>query len=279
MHQITFLITLALMTAAAAFSVAQFHFDRPALPSLARGFLFAAVLPLVATGFLRYNPDSPMDLVRAFHGIWGYFYLTALLMIAVLAYLPFSRWRGQIRIVMVIAVPFITLLLACSIPFLDSERRIAMDVEHVLLPIHIVLTVIGELLFLLSAAGSVFFLIAGRQLKKRGSMKFLNRLPTLESIDNFNRWTINRSLAFMSAGLVPGILLVWMHFSAVSLRTPKEIVIYLSWFAILALSALRGRARIPSGRVSRLTIALFVAIFAAFGYVNIFITTGFHSFR
>ncbi|HNR89007.1 MAG TPA: hypothetical protein PKM65_11765 [Spirochaetota bacterium] len=279
MHSVMFYIALALFSVASLVSVAQFFTDRAAVHALARWTLYTASAVLIATGIVRFGPLSAETLLRAVHGIWAYFFLTALVMICVLAYLPFSRWRAQVRSIGAIAVPFITMLLFASVPFFGSDRSMTVITAHGLLPLHIVLTVVGELLFFLSAAGSLCSIVASRQLKRRGSMRFLNRLPALESIDGFNRWTALRSLAFISAGLVTGLALLWLQYETVSMYTHKEIVIYVSWAAILAVALLRARTGVSTNLINRITIALFLSIAAAFGYVNFFITTGFHSFQ
>jgi ABC-type uncharacterized transport system permease subunit len=64
--------------------------------------------------------------------------------------------------------------------------------------VHIVITILGELMLFFSFAGSVLYLVMEWQLRKKSSMKFIYRLPTLESIEKFNRWAVSRSFPFRS---------------------------------------------------------------------------------
>jgi ABC-type uncharacterized transport system permease subunit len=118
-----------------------------------------------------------------------------------------------------------------------------------------------------------------RQLRKKSSMVFIYRLPNLETIEKFNMWATCRSLVFLTAGLVVGVLLLWGSFNVVSLFSLKEIIIYVSWALILALYVLRSRNLLAAYRVNYLTILFFVIVMSLYVYSNIAIQSGFHSFK
>ena len=95
---------------------------------------------------------------------------------------------------------------------MDSSRRINIDSDYSvftahILPAHIFITIMGELFFFFSFAGSILYLFMERQLRKKSSMKFIYRLPNLETIENFINWAISRSLILISIGIIIGVII------------------------------------------------------------------------
>jgi ABC-type transport system involved in cytochrome c biogenesis permease subunit len=153
------------------------------------------------------------------------------------------------------------------------------ELSHGLLPVHIVITILGELLLFFSFAGSVLYLVMEWQLRKKSSMKFIYRLPTLESIENFNRWAVSRSFVLLSLGLVTGMFLAFAAFNSPWLGSPKEIILYCAWLVLFMLFYLRHSRRIPTHRLSQVNAAVFVLLMFVFIFSNIYITKGFHGFK
>ena len=279
MFDAVFIITLLLFAGTSAMCIYSLHTDDARYRNRAKVLLLAAVLAFFALGAVRFYSHTGEGVVRGAFSIWGYFYLLTLVLVLLLFYLYFSRWKTQWWSFTTLAVPFITLVLIISIPFLDSARRITVDTGHWLLPLHIVIAILGEIFFFLSFAGSVLYLVMEWQLKKKASMRFVFRLPTLESIENFNRWAIARAFALLSLGLVSGAVVAYAVFSTPYQGSPKEIILYASWAVMLGLFWLRHGGRINPHRASQLNAFLFAVLMFIFMFSNIYITMGFHGFK
>jgi ABC-type uncharacterized transport system permease subunit len=117
------------------------------------------------------------------------------------------------------------------------------------------------------------------QLKKKSSMRFINRLPNLEALERFNMWATVRALLLLTAGLALGIALLWMSFGVLFNATLKEIVIYGSWMVILALYLMRRYRLLNPYATNYINIFFFAVLMSAFLLSNIAIRSGFHSFR
>ena len=272
-------ITIALLIITSAHFIFSLHTDNERYSRRA-GYLFGvSVAFFLLLGALRFYHGDREGFIRGAFTLWGYFYLLGLLLLGILVYLYFSRWRKQWKTIAILTVPSVTLLLIASAAFIDSERRISMEFSHSLLPFHIIITILGELLFFLSFSGSVFYLVMEGQLKKKRSLKFVYRLPTLESIENFNRWAVSRGFLLLSAGLVTGVFMAVSAFQSPFMGTPKEIILYCSWVVLLLLFYLWYSGRLNSHRVSQFTIAAFAVLMGMAVFSNIYITSGFHSFK
>lgn len=279
MFELFFIIALFLFIVSSVFSILTIRSDNVNFLKLSKISFLAAAASFLITGIIHYNQTSLKSLVGLTQTMWGYFYMTSFLMILLLLYLAFSRWKKQIKSIMAVAIPFITLILIISIPFIDSQRKIEGNLEHSLLPVHILTLTVGQLFFFLSCTGSLLYLFLEWQLRKKSSMKFIYRLPNLESIDKFNHWSITRSFFLLTLGLVTGIIMVYIHFQAPFMATPKEIIIYISWLIILSIFMLRKKTRIKTRRMCQINIVLFVIVMCMFIFTNVFVQTGFHSYR
>ncbi|HSV97321.1 MAG TPA: cytochrome c biogenesis protein CcsA [Spirochaetota bacterium] len=279
MFDVLFITTLALFIVTSALCIFSLHSDDERHRHRAKGVLLTAIAAFFALGAVRFYFTTDDGVVRGAFTIWGYFYLLTLALVVLLVYLYFSRWKAQWWSFTTLAVPFITLVLIISIPFLDSARRITVDTGHWLLPLHIVIAILGEIFFFLSFIGSVLYLLMEWQLKKKASMRFVFRLPTLESIEKFNRWAIARAFLLLSLGLVSGAFVAYAVFATPFQGSPKEIILYASWAVILGLFWLRHGGRLNPHRASQLNVLLFVVLMFIFMFSNIYITMGFHGFK
>lgn len=265
--------------ASSALCIFSLHTDNAKHFNRSRVLFYVSIPFFLALGAVRFYHATGLGFVRGSSTIWGYFYFSALLMLCALVYLHLSRWGAQWRSFAALALPFITLLLIISVPFAGSPRRIDVDLSNGLIPVHIIAAILGELLFFFSFAGSVLYLVMDGQLRKKASMKFLYRLPNIESIEMFNRWAISRSFLLLSLGLVAGIYLTLSVFGSPFLGSPKEIILYVSWVVLLALFYLRYSNRLNSRRMNQLNAAAFVVLMCLLVVSNIFVTEGFHSFK
>ena len=279
MFESIFTIAIALFIATTCCFIACIVSTNTVYYHIGRLLFLSAAAATAGTGIIRFSSFPHEGLVSIASTIWGYFYILSCIIILIAGYLYFSRWNTQWKSFMALTTPFITLLLFISIPFLDSSRKFATEFNHDLLPVHIVSSMIGELLFFYSFAGSVLYLIMERSLKKKVFITITDRLPNLEAIEKFNRWSITYSLVLISAGLVIGIFLVYNKFGKLFIGTAKEVHIYFTWFVILSIFILRKRSSLSPHKISIINIILFIWAMFLFILNNTYIARGFHSFQ
>lgn len=83
----------------------------------------------------------------------------------------------------------------------------------------------------------------------------------------------------LSLGLVSGAFVMYAVFATPYQGSPKEIILYASWVAILGLFWLRHRGRLNPHRASQLNVLLFAVLMFVLMFSNIYITMGFHGFK
>ncbi len=244
----------------------------------------ASVVSFLFLGFMRVYYSEINTFFYLASAIWSYFYLFSLVLLLVLVYLFFSKWKTYWKPFVALMFPFVTIILLISTPFINSTRRVSIDITgsifaNHLLPVHIFFTIVGELFFFLSFVGSVLYLVMEWQLRRKASMRLIYKLPTLETIEKFNMWAIIRSFLLLTIGLYFGLTMAFTNFHTPFMGTAKEMHIYFSWIVILGIFFLRRMKKLVSHKVNLINAVLFLIIMFLFMFTNIYITKGFHSFQ
>ncbi len=279
MFEILFILSIALLAAASASCVYSLHADSARFHAHARRLFYLAAVPFLGAGLIRYYPFGLKDFIHIVSTIWGHFYVLAFFLFLLLVYLDLFRWKAHWRPIAAVALPFITVVCALSLPFMGSARSIQVGFANHLLPFHVILAVMGELFFFFSFAGSLLGLYLERRLKQKTSIRLTRNLPSLETIDLFNAWSVERAVFFLTAGLVMGVALIWINYGTLFLFSFKETMMYLSWVFIVIILLLRRNGRLGMGRVNAVNVLLFAAVMAMFVASNVIKNSGFHSFR
>ncbi|MBN2039291.1 MAG: hypothetical protein JW864_04580 [Spirochaetes bacterium] len=250
--------------------------------STAKYLFIAAVVLFIISGIYRFYSHFSMNFIEISSSIWGYFYLFSLLLLGIF-YTFLKGWSGNFNSFIGIISPFIITIMLISVPFMNSSRKIILDPESAgiffyILPVHIIVSIIAEIFFFFSFAGSILYLILDWQLRKKTSMKLIYQLPSLETIKNFNKWSISKSLIFISFGIISGIIMTFITYKTFFMGSAKEFHIYFSWLVIFCVFCIRRDLKIASRKISIINIILFILIMFLFIFTNIFIKEGFHSF-
>ena len=279
MFGIFFIVSIILLAAASAACICSLHADSGRFHTYARRLFYLAAAAFLASGMVRYYPFGLKDFISIVSTIWGHFFTLALFLFLILAYIDLSRWKEHWRSIASVALPFVAVVCALSLPFMGSGRSMQVGLANHLLPFHVIFAVMGQLFFFFSFAGSLLGIYLERSLRRKSSIRLIKGFPSLEAIDVFNAWSVKRALAFLSAGIVMGVALVWVNYGAVYLFSFKETFIYISWLFIIILLFLRRDGRLGMGRVNAVNVALFAAVLAMFVASNVILNSGFHSFR
>ncbi len=137
------------------------------------------------------------------------------------------------------------------------------------LPVHVVLSFLGDAVFALAFSASLLYLLQERRLKARRGRGVLRFLPSLEALDRLNYACLVWGLVLLTLGIVSGI--VWAHTAWVRSWSadPKLVFSLVTWGIYVVLLQGRMTAGWRGRRAATLTIAGFAVIVISLVGVNV----------
>src|SRR5437870_1859106 len=137
------------------------------------------------------------------------------------------------------------------------------------LPVHVILSVLGDAVFALAFSASLLYLLQERRLKARRTPGVLRYLPSLETLDRVNYRCLVWGLILLTLGMVSGI--VWAHTAWGGLwsKEPRVVLSFVIWGLYVVLLQGRMSAGWRGRWAATLTIAGFAVIVASLVGVNV----------
>jgi len=137
------------------------------------------------------------------------------------------------------------------------------------LPVHVVLSILGDAVFALAFSASLLYLVQERRLKARRAPAALRYLPSLEALDRVNYRCLVWGLILLTLGMVSGI--VWAHTAWGGLwsKEPRVVLSFVIWGIYVVLLQGRMSAGWRGRWAATLTIAGFAVIVASLVGVNV----------
>ncbi|MGQ9843422.1 MAG: cytochrome c biogenesis protein CcsA [Spirochaetota bacterium] len=268
-------ITVLLFIVASAYSILSIHKDIPRYVSTTKILMCSILLLLLVIGY-----PTPVFIAGVYKiHLFLFFYLIILFLTILTLYMGISQWNADYRSLSAILIPLTTIVAITALFFYNSPRFMVIDPNNSIMVIHIVLALLGEVLFFVAFASSGLYIIVSWQLQKKSSMEFINRFPSLTVLSKLTQFSLSRSLFFFTAGIILGIIMLFQFYGNISFGSPKEILMYTAW-AIIFILWLVSRSHITSNYyISIMTIVSFLILMIVFIASNVVITSGFHSFR
>jgi len=267
-------ILVLLFIVASAYSILSIHKDLPRYVTATKLLMSFILIVLMAIGYCM-----PVYIAGVYKiHIFTFFYLIILFLTLLTLYMAVSQWNNDYRSLSAILIPLAAIISIISLFFINSPRHMTIGHNSIMV-IHIVLALLGEVLFFVAFASSVLYIIVSWQLQKKSSMKFINRFPSLSVLSKLTSFSLSRSLFFFTAGIIIGIIMLFQFYGNLSSGSPKEILMYTAW-GIIFMLWLISRWHITSNYyLSIMIIVSFLILMIVFMASNVVITSGFHSFR
>ena len=190
----------------------------------------------------------------------------------------FLRYKTKLKILGVAAMPIATILMILSTKGTMAQATAgnASFLKSIWIVIHIMLIFIGDAFLAIAFGVSILFLIQEKSIKSKKNMFFFRRLPSLSSLDNISEYSTKLGFAFLTCGLIIGIIyakIIWGSFFRLDVKEIFSAITWLTYAIILhgrLITGLRGK------KASIITIIAFgILLFTFFG-VNFFMQ-GHHS--
>lgn len=186
------------------------------------------------------------------------------------------RFRTRLKILGLIAAPFITIVTVAAFLTPDTAVEAKAAFDSIWLILHVVVIFVGEAALALACATGILYLIQERSIKDKKHRFFFRRLPSLELLDSTGYAFIITGFTALTIGLITGFVYAqatWGHFWS---WDPKEVWSGITWLIYAALLHERLVAGWRGRRAAILAIIGFAAMLFTFLGVN-FLLEGHHN--
>jgi len=140
------------------------------------------------------------------------------------------------------------------------EQRVAeppgQSMRDVWLIVHILLVLAGYAALFFTALAAGAYLVQERRLKNKQSSALLERLPPLGTLDEMLSKSLGLGFAFLTLGLVFGILWAFLYLKTSWISDPSITISVLTWLLLLVMMFLRASAGWRGRRVAVMTLAV-----------------------
>jgi cytochrome c-type biogenesis protein CcsB len=152
----------------------------------------------------------------------------------------------------------------------EGARPLPPALDSAWLPVHVVLSFLGDAVFALAFSASFLYLVQERRLKVRRGRGMLRHLPSLETLDRLNYRCLVWGLILLTLGIMSGI--VWAHtaWGRFWSSDPKLVFSLVTWGIYVVLLQGRMTAGWRGRWAAQLTIAGFAVIVLSLVGVNLF---------
>ena len=174
--------------------------------------------------------------------------------------------------------PLAAFLMVVSSTIPGMEIAIRPVFRSVWLTIHVGTIFIGNGIFAITFMAAIMYLIQEHQIKRKRFGSFFNRLPSLQTLDSVNHYTLIYGFPFLTLGMITGAIYAQYALGSYWRWDPKEVWSLITWllYAILLHERLavgwRGR------RAAIMSIIAFLVLIFTFVGASLWLS-GYHSFK
>jgi cytochrome c-type biogenesis protein CcsB len=145
--------------------------------------------------------------------------------------------RRAYRVPMIgsIIAPLVTFIVIISLHFPRDIQPLIPALNSIWLPVHTILSFIGNGIFVVSFFISLLYLVIEKEIKKKKSFVFSEKFPSLSTLDNINYKCMSFGFPFLTAGIITGSLWAGFAWGSYWKWDPKETWSLITWivYAIL----------------------------------------------
>src|SRR6185436_5788931 len=130
------------------------------------------------------------------------------------------------------------------------------SMRDIWLIVHILLVLAGYAALLFTALAAGAYLVQERRLKNKQASALLERLPPLGTLDEMLSKSLGLGFAFLTLGLVFGILWAFLYLKTSWISDPSITISVLTWLLLLVMMFLRASAGWRGRKVAVMTLAV-----------------------
>lgn len=193
------------------------------------------------------------------------------------AYLVFQLRFGLMVLGSFIApLAAVLMIIASAIPGADMAVRPVL--KSAWLMVHVGTIFIGDGIFAIMFMAAIMYLIQERQIKKKTRGSFYRRLPSLETLDSINHYSLIYGFPFLTIGIITGAIYAQYVLGSYWRWDPKEVWSLITWLAYAILLHERLAVGWRGRRAAIISIACFIILVFTFIGGSMWLSD-YHSFK
>ena len=133
------------------------------------------------------------------------------------------------------AAPLAAVLMIISTAMPGMEVTVKPMLKSIWLSVHVVTIFLGDGIFAIAFLAAIMYLIQERQIKKKTRGTFYSRLPSLETLDSINHYSLIYGFPFLTFGMISGAIYAQSVLGSYWQWDPKEVWSLITWvfYAVL----------------------------------------------
>ena len=131
--------------------------------------------------------------------------------------------------------PLAAVLMIISSAIPGMEVVIKPVLRSTWLTVHVVTIFIGDGIFAIAFMASIMYLIQERQIKNKTLGSFYKRLPSLETLDSINHYSLMYGFPFLTFGMITGAMYAQYAIGSYWQWDPKEVWSLITWLSYAVL--------------------------------------------
>lgn len=192
-------------------------------------------------------------------------------------YLVFQL-RFNVMILGSFITPLVSIMLLISISIPGTDIIVKPMLQSIWLTLHVTTIFIGDGMFVITFMSGIMYLIQEKHIKSKKRGSFYSRLPSLETLDSANHYSLIYGFPFLTLGLLTGIVYAQQTFGNLWRWDPKEVWSIITWLAYGVLLHERLAVGWRGSRAALMSIVCFVIMLFTFLGGSLWLSD-YHSFR
>ncbi len=173
--------------------------------------------------------------------------------------------------------PFAAFLMILSATMPAVEITVKPMFRSLWLPVHVLTTFLGNGIFAVTFMTAIMYLIQENQIKRKQLGSMYNRLPSLETLDRLNHYSLMWGFCFLTIGMITGSIYAQYALGKYWQWDPKEVWTLITWLFYAVLLHERLVAGWRGRRAAILSIIAFAIVIFTFVGASLWLSD-YHSF-
>lgn len=192
-------------------------------------------------------------------------------------YLLFQIKFG-LRVLGSFVAPLAAILMIISSAIPGIEETVPPVLKSAWLTVHVMFMFLGDGIFAITFLAAIMYLIQERHIKKKTRGSFYSRLPSLETLDLINHYSLMYGFSFITIGMVTGAIYAQYALGSYWRWDPKEVWSLITWLSYAILLHERLTVGWRGRRAALMSIICFCILLFTFLGGSLWLSD-YHSFK